>query len=186
MSKVRKNIIGLFILFLCACSNSTISKAGSGDDVTFYLNLLSHRQTGQSMEQYDAVREFVLTGIVDKKSFKFAPIKRSRQSFLNDLDSCLFPTNLRAVEERAKDRDLKFISTIPFDIVSFRLYTVQENLKHSSINDFKPSRVGYIRGTAALPLLNKNSASFMPISSEKQPLNLWGKGRNLDHSKNFA
>lgn len=166
--QIINTVIGFLILGLGISLNAGVSTSGSGDGVTFYLNLLPHRQTGQSLEQYDGVREHVLKGIADEVTLKFAPIKRSRKSFLSNSNSCLFPTNQRAIEAGLNNSKLNFVSSLPFDIVSFRLYTANKSLKHSSVDDFKASRIGYIRGTAALALLSKNASNFIPVSSEKQ------------------
>jgi len=166
--KIKSIIINFLVFSILTFINTPVSIAEPDGAITFYLNYLPHRQTGSSSEQFDAVREHIFKGIDSKHSFKIAPIKRSRKSFLSNLSSCLFPTNLGAVEERAKGSQLTFLSTLPFDIVSFRLYTVDEDLIDASVDDFNPRRVGYIRGTAALPLLSDKSGSFVPVSSEKQ------------------
>lgn len=136
------------------------------DDITLYLNRLPHRLTETSGRQYDLFLSELLAQIPLKISFQAAPLARSKTSFLGDPRSCLFPTNLRAlnVGETAKS----LVTSEQVDIVSLRLYTAGKTSPDTRLADFEPERVGYIRGSGAVHVLGKNAGRFVAIESEEQ------------------
>jgi len=143
-----------------------VPAALAADDITLYLNRLPHRLTAASGRQYDLFLNELFADSPLKVSLQMAPLTRSKTSFLGDPDSCLFPTNLRALN--VGDRASSLVTSEQVDIVSLRLYTAGKTSPDARIADFEPERVGYIRGSGAVHVLGKSADRFVPIESEEQ------------------
>lgn len=149
--------------------------AADADEVTLYLNRLPHRLTETSGKQYDLFLAELLRGHPMTISFQAGPLARSKTSFLGDPGSCLFPTNLRALNVGETAKTLKTSEQV--DIVSLRLYTAGKTAPDARLADFQPERVGYIRGSGAVHVLGKSSDRYVPIESEQQLIRMIELGR---------
>ncbi len=140
--------------------------ASASDDLTLYMYYLPHRLTEDSGRQYDRFLEvlFERTGLTTER--KSAPLLRASNLFRQDKQSCIFPSNIRALKLGAAAS--KFGTSDTVDVVSLRLYTAKRQEAGAALTDFRPERVGYIRGSGAVHFLGENADQYVPIASEEQ------------------
>lgn len=161
-----KPAFGLFLSFVWLACQANAPVARADEDVTLYLNQLPHRLVFGSGHQYDGFLAELLAEIGFKVSPQPGPLVRSKTRFLQDTNSCLFPTNIRALRVGKKAETL--LPSEQVDVVSLRLYTRGKRPGNVEIGDFAPERVGYIRGSGAVQPLGSNADRFLPIDSEEQ------------------
>lgn len=156
--------LSLFVLGLACLLGKT--PADASDSLTLYMYYLPHRLTEDSGRQYDRFLEvlFDRTGLaIERKS---APLLRASNLFRQDQQSCIFPSNIRAL--KLDSVASRFGTSDTVDIVSLRLYTAKRQATAAALADFRPERVGYIRGSGAVHFLGENSDQYVPIASEEQ------------------
>ncbi|WP_428646461.1 hypothetical protein [Roseibium sp.] len=156
----------LLFALVCLMVPQNIPFAHAGDGITLYLNLLPHRLTRNSGKQYDLFLQELLQDSGLKVDLRPGPMGRSKTDFLHDPGSCLFPTNLRALNVGELGNQLE--SSVRVDVVSLRLYTAKEKTAGAKLSDFDPARVGYIRGSGAIYALGGDRDRFVPIDTEAQ------------------
>jgi ABC-type amino acid transport substrate-binding protein len=168
---------GFLFLLICVwlAGPAAVASVRAADDITLYLNRLPHRLTQTSGAQYDLFLSEVLRDSPFRISMQAGPLARSKTSFLGDPNSCLFPTNIRALN--IGDAAASLVTSSQVDVVSLRLYTAGKSSPDARLADFEPERVGYIRGSGAVIVLGKNADRFMPIESEKQLIRMIELGR---------
>ncbi|MEP4768664.1 MAG: transporter substrate-binding domain-containing protein [Roseibium sp.] len=149
----------------------------ASDKVTIHLNLLPHRLTMESGQQYDRLLAEMFKNDASSVVFRPAPLKRAGRNFIRDVGSCSFPTNERALRAGQKVSDVRIIVSDPVDVASMRLYTTQKASALIQVGDFLPERVAYIRGSGAVAILGSAANGFMAISSEKQLIQMLELGR---------
>lgn len=170
------------LLIMCFCVASLCGLIGlapslHASEFTLYNYYLPHRLTVDSGKQYDLfLQELFADGNVDIQQ-ETAPLKRSSSRFRVDPNSCVFPANPRALRAVSNKGARNLISSVPLDVVSLRLYTRKKTSGEVTVDDFEPERIGYIRGSGAIPLLGEKSKRFVPLSSEAQLISMLELGR---------
>lgn len=149
----------------------------SAAEITLYSYYLPHRLTRTSDKQYDLLLKELLADGDIRFSHQTAPLKRSSASFRSNPVSCVWPANPRALKAVGREGTDDLISSEPLDVVSLRLYTHEKPAGPVSIDVFEPERIGYIRGSGAIPLLGEKSKRFIPLSSEEQLISMLELGR---------
>ena len=166
----------LFMFYLTLLFAEVLSKPVlAAENIRLHLNFLPHRLTEKSGTQYDLFLKEVFAGSGLRIISHTVPIGRSRKLFLKDAQSCLFPSNIRALEP--EDAKFDVITSTPIDVVSLRLYTIKKTQAGANLRDFSPNRVGYILGSGAIHILGDNADRYVPISSEEGLIKMLELGR---------
>ncbi|MHA7776230.1 hypothetical protein [Roseibium sp. M-1] len=168
--------IFLLLLFLVAgLVGPRTPDARAVENFTLYLNELPHRLIDGSGIQYDLFLKEILDQLPFGVSLRYGPLARSKTNFLGDPQSCLFPTNIRALN--VGDRASELETSVQVDVVSLRLYTADSHPYEAQLDSFAPERVGYIRGSGAVYVLGADSGKFLAIDSEEQLIRMIQLGR---------
>jgi len=151
--------------------------AVSAAETNLHLIYLPHRLTESSDKQYDRLLDEIFAGSELKVARAASPMKRALAQFLSDRDSCIFPLSVKALHAVAEPDAI--VSSELVDIVSLRLYTPTGDADRAftSIDDFDPSRIGYIAGSGTVQGLGPNHELFVPVPSEKQLIRMLELGR---------
>lgn len=153
----------------------TKSAADTENGMTLYLNYLPYRLTMESGSQYDLFLSEVFPERNAEVALLAAPLQRAKYLFLENKNSCLFPSALAVFEGDGGTGSL--LVSEPVDYLTLRLYTREPTHSDVALDGFAPSRLGVINGAVASRLFGKKLSHYAVVSSEEQLITMMELGR---------
>jgi len=171
-----------FSLLSIFCYPSIASQAADTPSINkhkIYAYMLKDRLGKQENLPYNKLLKYVSQDLGDLVEVLPAPLPRSAQNFLQDNNSCIFPTSSAALQrvhsEKLAGRLL--LNSEPVDFVSIRLYTSKSDPVITDKAQLKGKVIGHLLGSVGSLLLNTEGVTIKNVRDESLLLKMLARKR---------
>ena len=144
-----------------------------------YAYMLKDRLGKQENLPYNKLLKYVTQDVRDLVEILPAPLPRSAKNFIQDNDSCIFPTTA-AVLQRVHSEKLAgrpLLNSEPVDFVSIRLYTRKSDPVITDKSQLKGKVIGHLLGSIGSLLLNTEGVTIKHVRDESLLLKMLDRQR---------